>query len=434
MISDHSRIWWSTAVAGIVILGIVGFLIGRHDAGGGAQARQDPPQYDAEGSPAGDVIQAAELIGATKGWALTSSRLAWTTDSGASWSTITPPGIESSSILAARFDGSGDGLVVACQEVNEVPVPLEFFRTTNDGRTWRASTFEAQGPGSIGSVHIAEAGDSWWLLVDEAGVASTGQRLYRSVDSGKTWREVTPRPPASGPFVFFSPHEGWIVGGTGEFEKVYRTEDGGASWEEIEVPLPKPTGAEEGVVTEPYEEVLPPEGVVTEPEEESGRLVQYGLPERGPDGVLLPVMITDSVGHSKVLLYERSDGGTWKLVSTAKLVGRVGIGTGELTTTFVAPEEILIQDPPPDLTSGVSSIILLSDRSNGSTPPSGNEEFTSNVVPSSGLPELSALHFVDRSHGVTVTNKLCSPECNGGAEVFLTTDGGRTWSPSPVRP
>jgi photosystem II stability/assembly factor-like uncharacterized protein len=428
----RSRIGWTTTLAAIVVLGIVGLLIGSHGADGGAQARQDRPRHGAAGGESESIVpvsevstRAAELVGPTEGWALTYSRLAWTTNGGRSWSNITPPGIDAGSILAACFDRSGHGVVIAGRESNAMRVPLEFFRTADRGRTWKVSTLEGERPGSIGSVWASERDGKWWILVDEAGIDLAGTRLYESRDAGESWR-ARPRPPASGQFTFLSQDEGWIVGGAGR-QLIYRTDDAGVSWEMPEVPLPGPMEPGEEVPAQPVvvptvpgdsEKELPlPEGeAVPLPGEGNRRVVEYGLPERGPGGVLLPVTITTPAGRSVVLLYDLPHGGAPKQVSETKLARTAG--ESEETTTFVAPGELLIQDQAAG--SGPPALIKVSTRSGSSHQ---RRAHTTRTGRASGLPEALPLHFVDRSHGVAE-----------GAQLFLTTDGGRHWAPSPARP
>jgi photosystem II stability/assembly factor-like uncharacterized protein len=425
MRSPRSKVRWATAVAAIMVLGVAGFLIGRHDAGGGAQARPAWPSYEpeqpshepVEGGSDGprsagdhDLIDDAELVGPEEGWALTTSRLAWTTDGGDSWTTITPPDIATGSILAVRFDGSGDGVVVACQEINAGSVPLEFFRTTDDGRSWQTATFDfaEEGPGSIGTVWMSEADGVWWLLVDEAGHATTGQRLYRSEEAGMSWQEAGQRPPASGPFVFFSSQEGWIIGGgegTGMPQVVYRTVNAGESWEEVQVPMPS---------------------------EGDGREVRYGLPERSAEGVQIPVTTVGPTGESEVRLYERSDAGAWKVLSTTELARTA---TSEAATTFVAPGELLIQEPTVPAAAVSPAITKVSTRSDAAGSPGEDQALATRIGRATGLPEPLPLQFVDRSHGVAVQAAACRASgCSEEAELFMTSDGGRTWSPSPTQP
>jgi photosystem II stability/assembly factor-like uncharacterized protein len=442
MNSRPSKVGWTTSVAAIVVLGVAAFLIGRHDAGGGAQAQPNPPRYEPEeaGSRGGrsasdrDLIYAAELIGPEKGWALTSSRLAWTTDGGTSWSTVTPPGIVPGAMLAAHFDESGDGVVAACQEINAAPPRLEFFRTSDGGRTWQFSTLEAEGPGSIGKVRMSEADGVWWALIAEAGVASSGQRLYRSADGGKSWQEASSRPFGRGQFVFLSAEEGWNVAGSGTAQEIFRTDDAGESWEGIRLPLP--AGApevEEGTPPEPGHHTIQEEEVAGFESPDRSR-VEYGLPERGPDGVLLPVTITDAANDSEVLLYERSDGGDRKLVSTTDLTGSVGLNNSELTTTFAGSGVLVIQDPGPDPDS-TPAIAKVSTQSGDPKPSTNAKSSTSNFAPASGLGRRGVLNFVDPSHGITVTGTVCSVGgCSEETEVLLTSDGGRSWSPAPTRP
>jgi photosystem II stability/assembly factor-like uncharacterized protein len=439
--SPRSKVRWAASIVAILALAIAGFLIGRHDAGGGAQARQDTPRYEPEeavpssGGPASDQIYEAELVGPEEGWALTSSRLAWTTDGGSSWSTITPPGVGPGSILADHFDGAGDGVVVSHREVGEPPAALEFFRTSDRGRTWQAGTLDAEGPGSIGGVRMSEADGVWWALVAEAGVASSGQRLYRSTDGGKSWQETSSRPFGRGQFVFLSAEEGWNVAGTGTAQEIFRTDDAGESWEGISLPLP--AGApevEEGTPPEPGHHTVQEEEVPGFESPDRSR-VEYGLPERGPDGVLLPVTITNAANESEVLLYERLGSGGWKLLSTTDLAGSVGLNASERTTTFAAPGDLVIQDPGPHPLSGPAAIAKVSVPSGGSKPSTKTNGSTTKFASASGLGRAGVLDFVDPSHGVTVTGTVCSAGgCTEETEILMTSDGGRSWSPVPTRP
>lgn len=444
-----SKIGWITMIAALGVVGIAACLNLLDGGGNGAQARQEPRQHRAEGGgsegrpPAShhDVIYAADLVGPTEGWALTASRLAWTTDGGGSWSNITPPGIDAGSILAACFDRSGHGVVVAAvQKVNAMRVPLEFFHTNDDGRSWQVSTIRGERPGSIGSVRASETDGNWWVLVDEAGIDLAGTRLYESEDAGKSW-EARPRPPASGQFAFLSQDEGWIVGGAGR-QLIYRTDDAGASWEMPKVSLPGPVEPGEKIpaqvpVVPPVargsekEQPLPEGEPVPLPGEgNTRRVVEYGLPERGPGGVLLPVTITTPAGRSLVLLYDLPHGGAPKQVSETKLAHQAA--ESEETTTFVAPGELLIQDQA--ASSAAPALIMVSTRSGGSGS-SQQGAHTTRIGRASGLPEALPLHFFDRSHGLAVQNEICLLRgCRNRVGLFLTKDGGRNWSPSPSRP
>ena len=425
MTSRMPKSRWVMVFAALLVVALVAFLFGRHDAGRGAQAQQDPPQYESEESApiAGssgsdlDAIHEAEFVSPEDGWALTGSRLAWTSDGGSSWSEITPPDIEPRAILATRFDGSGEGVVIASKSINTSPVPLEIFRTSDRGKTWSASDLEAEGPGSIGTIRVSEAEDSWWLLVDEAGYSSTGQRLYKSENAAKTWQEATVRPPASGPFVFFSAHEGWIVGGgqgTGSAQEVYRTLDAGATWEEVQIPLP----------------VVKDAGSTAD--SAVGQQVEYGLPERSPGGILLPVTVNSPSGGSDVLLYVASRDGSWSEVASTK-VGSLAAST-ELSITFASPAELLIQEPGSRSASGPPNVIRVSAVSDGAGAEPKSFSTTS-TGPAVGLPESLPFRFLDRSHGTAVLPGMCGiSDCSGESELFVTRDGGRSWSEVPTEP
>jgi hypothetical protein len=425
------RFRWAVLAGAIVALALGGFLIGRHDAGNGAQAQpNDSQNYEPEGAQqAGtprlppynpgseeaskrDVIREAELVGPEEGWALTSSRLAWTTNGGTSWSTITPAGLEAATILAAHFDSPASGVLAASPDSTAVPVTLEMFATRDGGQSWQRFVVREDGPYTLGRVRLAQSDGVWWALVDEAGDANTGTRLLQSKDSGRSWQALT-RPPISGQFVFFSQNEGWIVGGEGT-QMIWRTADGGLSWTEIQIPLPPTTAAERGTDV---------------------RAVNYGLPERdAADDILLPVTIASPEGATEVILYSSSDdGSSWNVVSSTKLSGTVGPGANEATTTFLAPGELAVQDPG---APGITIVSVGKEALPDGAPAMEPGEHSTRDVRAAGLSGIAPLHFVNRTDGVVVVGReVCRQElCPIESQLLLTTDGGRTWAPAATRP
>jgi photosystem II stability/assembly factor-like uncharacterized protein len=417
----------------IVCLALVGFLIGRHDAGDGAQAQPSnyqsgSPSYETEGAQHGgnprvppynpgseeaskrDVIREAELAGPEEGWALTSSRLAWTADDGRTWRTITPHGLDPGTILTAHFSSPTNGVVAASPDSTAAPAMLEMFATQDGAQNWQRFVVREDGPYTLGRVRLVQSDGVWWALIDEAGDSNAGTRLLQSKNSGLSWQAL-PRPPLAGQFVFFSPKQGWIIGGVGT-QMVWRTIDGGLSWVEVQIPLPATTGPERGV---------------------NVRSVSYGLPERDAGGdILLPVTITSPEGATEVVLYSSSDdGSSWSVASSTKLSGTVGAGASEATTTFLAAGELAIQDP------GAVGITIVSGGEAGpGIPVSEAGDFSTNDVRAAGLSGIAPLHFVNRTDGVTVVGReVCRQElCPSESQLLFTTDGGRTWTPAVTRP
>jgi hypothetical protein len=81
-------------------------------------------------------VRAVQLVAATRGWALTPKKLAWTDDSGTSWRDITPPQARAAGVRGAFFlDGSHGWVVASSGDVAAGAVTLGAFRTADGGRT-----------------------------------------------------------------------------------------------------------------------------------------------------------------------------------------------------------------------------------------------------------------------------------------------------------
>jgi hypothetical protein len=252
-----SRFIWAAAIAVIAALALAGLLIARHDSSrpraaprteeeGFIEVPQDPPPG--------------------------------------------PPGV-----LARQFHGPKDGVEAYTPEFNAAPAKLEFLSTRDGGKSWHRGVVRGEGPYTLGGVTLAQRDGVWWALIDEAGDADTGTRMFRSADGGRTWRAVA-RPPVHGQLAFFSPREGWLIGGRGG-QTVWHTIDAGRSWTEVKVRLPPPVDHEEGIEV---------------------RHIEYALPRRRPDSeVLLSVTIFNPGGSREALLYaSHDDGSSWTPVGS----------------------------------------------------------------------------------------------------------------------
>lgn len=105
--------------------------------------------------------------------------------------------------------------------------------TINGGNSWTRTTTDPGGGDRIMAVWMTDC-CHWWVG-DDAG------ELEYTTDSGDTWT-ARPLPNQatliqSGPIVFINPLVGYVtMGDTGGFSRLYRTIDGGYTWEELTIP------------------------------------------------------------------------------------------------------------------------------------------------------------------------------------------------------
>jgi len=206
------------------------------------------------------------------GWAMNGLGLWVTRDGGRTWITATPPHVRTAGDAVARigdiqFVDRDHGWLAAADVAGGFPLPrnapsrrhMEIDRTTDGGRTWRASV----PPGCLeacGGTHLAFVDATHGFASAAQGFFATGdgtrthaQRLvlYTSADGGASWTahvapaglgwstsQFTWGVPASGLFSAASPRT-WVVNGG---RVLFATTDAGASWRSVR-PLDLPPRA-----------------------------------------------------------------------------------------------------------------------------------------------------------------------------------------------
>src|SRR5947209_3376687 len=118
------------------------------------------------------------------------------------------------------------------------------WKSTDGATTW-ASVFDKQGTSSIGSVAVSESDpNSIYVGTGEAcirGNISHGDGVYKSVDGGKTWKNVGLRDTRAIGKVIVNPKNPDIVFvaalghpfGPNTERGIFRTSDGGKNWERV---------------------------------------------------------------------------------------------------------------------------------------------------------------------------------------------------------
>jgi photosystem II stability/assembly factor-like uncharacterized protein len=183
-------------------------------------------------------------------------RIVRTTDGGASWDDVTPPGFALGSgdsyFSSALFLGTTDAWVTFARPQDGAPQSL--LRTTDGGREW-SSLGRLPSPYCI--VQFVDVSDGWCVEV-AAALGSDQVVVYRTSDGARHWSLISqsasptgaPGSPGSLPLPcskrvgFVSDREGWasfVCNGGGPLSPLYRTSDGGHRWVAATV-APPPAG------------------------------------------------------------------------------------------------------------------------------------------------------------------------------------------------
>ncbi len=136
----------------------------------------------------------------------------------------------------------------------------ELVRTTDGGRTWTDVTPPAAAallslPDALAPVLLARDGEHAWLALCCAGQTGTSAGMVTEVfstsDGGRTWTESELRGPAYGgpayggpaSLSFTGPDDGWLLftmdpAEPARFRQLYRTDDGGRHWTLLAADVP----------------------------------------------------------------------------------------------------------------------------------------------------------------------------------------------------
>ncbi len=182
------------------------------------------------------------------GWGLGETKVYRTTDGGARWADVTPPGLPASqAMLRGFFLDQASAWVIAPDPQNQAAGSL--FRTQDGGATWQSS---ATYFGSS-QLQFLDQQNGWALFVPGAAAGSAVAEIYRTVDGGATWTKVYAIDPQAGdlpgglPFsgmksglAFLDASRGWVTGSepVEKYAWLFMTEDGGKTWQHQELALP----------------------------------------------------------------------------------------------------------------------------------------------------------------------------------------------------
>ena len=212
----------------------VGLAVGEIEQGGAVALR--PTIYrTGDGGATWAQVSNEQIYGMLRGVAFSDARHAWavgadygsgdrqaalmlaSADGGQTWKRVAVAGQEG--MLSVQFPTASTGYVTADGGV--------LYTTTDGGATWARGVAVASDV-SLYGLSFTDATHGW-VCGAQGNEDWYGGRCYVTIDSGATWRDVTPDPDAVLLDGSFLPGgEGWVAGRNG---RIFHTADGGESWE-----------------------------------------------------------------------------------------------------------------------------------------------------------------------------------------------------------
>jgi photosystem II stability/assembly factor-like uncharacterized protein len=281
-------------------------------------------------SAAQACLPCAQMLAPGVGYFAEYGPLYWTTDNGNHWTNVTlPTPVNEEQVLSVFFLNTSTGWVLLGGSVEEDPEPRFYVAFTQDsGETWSVYRVKLDvNPDEVtvlaqGSIQFADAMHGWINVPVESGAAFHSGLLYRTVDGGKTWSR-TNGPGTSGGVQFIDERNGWVDSGMNE---LWATHDGGRSWEEVSLKPPPTLGIDK--LSARYR--LP----LFSNNKQGALLVDFSLPPADPE--------TDKRG-TDVALYSTADAGkTWKFASVVAHFSfpNSGIVAGMANSTLITTQRI----------------------------------------------------------------------------------------------
>jgi photosystem II stability/assembly factor-like uncharacterized protein len=387
-----------------------------------------PARYPAAPPMLGDsenTVLAAQLVSRTSGWALTTTRLAWTGDGARTWRTITPRRVPAGRVRGAFFLDPRTGWMVASAKERETGprVRLAVYRTGDAGATWRWSSLgelDLGGDDAIGGYEggfgvlalpsFADQRNGWVSVMTSSNRYKSHRFLFRTTDGGATWTRL-PRPPNTLRAVLSSPTRGWaVVMGSAAATSgqdlgppgLYTTTDAGRGWRRV--------------------------GLVPPPSLRGTRVSLREPPTfKSPQDGFLPVeFVGEQGGRPRILavgFYVTTDGGTTWAARYAPLAEE-DKGHGLVPLAAAGQRTLLAL-------VGHEARKILTSRN-------GGHDWAAAATGLEGrYPAVRGLAFADPGTGWAVTGRGVSLEngcvpptrrCVDAGVLLVTTTGGTAWS------
>lgn len=207
-------------------------------------AAQQPSVTGPFGYSAGR-LESMKLISPEIGWAATRNHLFWTADDGQHWRDITPkPATSGEAISAVFFLDHSTGWVLFAGGGNDEDQPrYDLASTTDAGDRWALSQVKISGlnpPEAMltgsGYMYFLDQTHGWINLTVATGSAFHGGAALSTQDGGKAWDWVPMGSGSSGPIMFTSLKDGWIL--SPDQTQLDVTHDGSKSWQKVSLQAP----------------------------------------------------------------------------------------------------------------------------------------------------------------------------------------------------
>ena len=184
------------------------------------------------------VAQGKQLMAPGVGWASSGGALYWTTDNGKEWKNITPR--IHGGIVSVFFLDSSTGWVLG-SPLGEVPADFELAFTQDSGSSWSVTQLNlGVDPNSAtllgqGDIEFLDTDHGWMNLALQSGAPYHSGLLYRTEDGGKHWT-LSKGPGTAGELRFIDERNGWILSPGGQV--LWVTHDGAEPWNYLSLTPP----------------------------------------------------------------------------------------------------------------------------------------------------------------------------------------------------
>lgn len=188
------------------------------------------------------------MLNELDGWAIAEDAILRTTDGGATWYNVSPPGVTAFGYGTGHTFLNAQQAWVLVADANDPVGAGVLYRTSDGGLTWDSIPVPFGG----GDLTFLNENNGWMMLSLGAGAGSMGVAIYRSSDGGATWTQTYTNDPNLANAADSLPLGGiknnltpldaqtaWVGGViySPETFYLYRTNDGGQSWMQQSMPL-----------------------------------------------------------------------------------------------------------------------------------------------------------------------------------------------------
>jgi len=327
-------------------------------------------------------IVSLRMFDELEGWGIAEDAILRTNTGGQVWHDVSPDGMTDFGFSVDGFFRNPQQAWVLAPDTGDPSVGDRLYRTADGGLTWDSNSV----PFRDGRLAFVDDRNGWVMAGLGAGAGSMGVAVFKTSDGGLTWEQVfTNDPnledssdslPLGGIKMSFTPlnsQTAWIGGviyapGTFYF---YRTSDGGKTW--APQTLPPAPGSDTGEIA-----------------------ISQGPTFFSPTEAVLPVRIAGE--NVQTAIYVTKDGGeNWEFISVQPGAGMIDF-TSPDEGIFWSGEQFFSSFDGGETWSGVQPDILFGDSFIG-------------------------MEFVSAQTGWVWTY-----DPTGARSLFVTTDGGGTWT------